>query len=171
MLTQILRSVFFITHQSWEPPPEEVPEPILISVNALQQISLPHVPFFRFLYPFTGVAEVQDTLVEQHLCIPPLYAFAKKKYLVFWHEYYIWFLSPVYTELVEVKLLRSVKSHTLSRRHITPLPMHIVQPDGSTMCLCLPRSLILIHVLILFRYFKKFCKLLHSFRFQSSGII
>ena len=86
---QILRASFFITHQPWEPTPEEVPKLILIRVNALQQITLSHVPFFRFLYPFTRIAEVQDTVVEQHLCIPTLHAFAKKMYLVFRHVHTI----------------------------------------------------------------------------------
>lgn len=34
-------------------------------------------------------------------------------------------------------ILRSVKYRALAR-HFTPLPTHIVQPDGSTMCLNLP---------------------------------
>ena len=45
-------------------------------------------------------------------------------------------------------ILRSVKYRAVTR-HITPLPAHIVQPGGSTMCLSLPRNP-LPHILQLF---------------------
>ena len=54
----------------------------------------PHYPLklirqIRISFPFTGIAEVKNTLVEQHFREPSLYAFAKKMYLVFRHVHTI----------------------------------------------------------------------------------